>query len=234
MILIPARLASTRFPNKILCDIHGLPMVIKTAKNASNIDDVCVACDDNSVLELCKSHKIKAVLTSKEHNSGTDRCNEAAKILGLNNNEIIINIQADEPFLESSVLSSLQEVMKSGAWMGSCAKVITYEQASDPNLVKVIMDIESNAIYFSRSIIPYNRDNVKTQYFGHLGVYGYSVKSLREFCEFKESSLENIEKLEQLRAIYNAKKIKMCVVETKSVGIDTKEDLKRALELFKH
>ncbi|RDU52413.1 3-deoxy-manno-octulosonate cytidylyltransferase [Helicobacter sp. MIT 01-3238] len=239
MIIIPARLSSTRFPNKILADIQGEPMLIKTAKNASKIDEVCIACDDEGVLELCKRAGLQALITSKHHQSGTDRCNEAAKKLGLNSKEIIINIQADEPFLESAVIESLKDIMQKGAWMGSCAKVISQSEIENPNLVKVVLNKQNEAIYFSRASIPFWRDKESKSppiYYGHLGVYGYSAESLAEFCalpnELDSSPLEHIEKLEQLRAIYYGKRIQMTIVQSQSIGIDTKEDLQRALERF--
>lgn len=239
MIIIPARLSSTRFPNKILADIQGEPMLIKTAKNASKIDEVCIACDDEGVLELCKRAGLRALITSKHHQSGTDRCNEVAKKLGLNSKEIIINIQADEPFLESAVIESLKDIMQKGAWMGSCAKVISQSEIENPNLVKVVLNKQNEAIYFSRASIPFWRDKESKSppiYYGHLGVYGYSAESLAEFCalpnELDSSPLEHIEKLEQLRAIYYGKRIQMAIVQSQSIGIDTKEDLQRALERF--
>lgn len=244
MIIIPARLASTRFPNKILADIFGLPMVIKSAKNAAKVDEVCVACDDISVLELCQSHNIRATLTSKDHQSGTDRCYEAAKKLGLPSSEIIINLQADEPFLEPEILQALQSTMAQGAFMASCATHITKAQALDPNVVKVVVDSSGNALYFSRSLIPYDRDGstddskMDSSYLGHLGVYGYSMESLKEFCSLpqskEQSPLEHTEKLEQLRALYNGWRIAMVFVETQSIGIDSPEDLARALARFSH
>lgn len=248
MIIIPARLASTRFANKILADIQGEPMLIKTAKNASKVDEVCIACDDEAVLNICKKAGQKAVLTAKHHQSGTDRCNEAAQKLGLKSDEIIINIQADEPFLESSVIQTLQNLMqktngKNPPFMASCAKEISEQEAHNPNLVKVVLNARNEAIYFSRSVIPFWRDKDKAQtlqnsaaYYGHLGVYGYSVESLREFCalpnDIDSSPLEHIEKLEQLRAIYQGKTIQMAIVQSQSIGIDTKEDLERALARF--
>lgn len=244
MIIIPARLASTRFPNKILADIFGLPMVIKSAKNAAKVDEVCVACDDISVLELCQSHNIRATLTSKNHQSGTDRCYEAAKKLGLPSSEIIINLQADEPFLEPEILQALQSKMAQGAFMASCATHITKAQALDPNVVKVVVDSSGNALYFSRSLIPYDRDGsaddskMDSSYLGHLGVYGYSMESLKEFCSLpqsrEQSPLEHTEKLEQLRALYNGWRIAMVFVETQSIGIDSPEDLARALARFSY
>lgn len=235
MIIIPARLASTRFPGKITADVLGLPMVIRCAKNVSSVDDVVVACDDESVKELCASYGIKAVMTSKEHNSGTDRINEAVKLLGLPDDEIIVNVQADEPFLEKEVVLAVKELVKNernGFKMASCYKSIDKHMAENPNMVKVITDRDGYAIYFSRSIIPYDRDGSFYDYNGHLGIYGFDTRSIREFCALGSSRLENIEKLEQLRAIEAGYKIKMAKVETKSFGIDTIEDLEEAKAIF--
>lgn len=235
MIIIPARLASTRFPNKIIADVNGLPMVIRTAKRVSDIDEAVVACDDESVVDLCSKYKIKSVLTSKSHQSGTDRINEAVKILGAKADEIIINVQADEPYIEPEIINILVSTVKSCSndWkMASLCKKISIDAAKDSNLVKVIMDQESNAIYFSRNPIPFDRDGGFDNYFGHLGLYGFSASSLDEFCTLPYSALEHTEKLEQLRAIESRKAIKMAIVETKSFGIDTAEDLKKAIEVF--
>lgn len=237
MIIIPARLSSTRFPNKVLCDIFGKPMVVATALNAMQVDSVVVACEDEEIMQVCKANKIDCVLTSANHTSGTDRCAEAAKILNLKSDEIVLNIQADEPFLESSVIQTLKDLMKtSGAFMGSLAKVIESSQINDVNLVKVILDSNNDAIYFSRFGIPYCRDGLQNlgnySYLGHLGLYGFSTGSLEEFCNLEKSPLEEIEKLEQLRAIYHKKRIAMGIVETKSIGIDTPQDRILALQTF--
>ncbi len=236
MIIIPARLKSSRFENKVLADIYGLPMIVRCAKNALLVDDCIVACDDESILEICQQHHIKAVLTSKHHNSGTERCLEAAQILGLNNNEIILNLQGDEPFLETSIIQTLLEITKKAPFMATCAKVINEEEAKSPNLVKVVLDSNNYALYFSRSIIPYLRNDSKRQtpLLGHIGVYGFFKESLEELCSFKPCALENIEKLEQLRALYYQKSIAVSIVESQSIGIDTKEDLKKALNFFKN
>ncbi len=234
MIIIPARLASTRFPKKILAGINGLPMVIATAKRVQSIDKVAIATDSEEVIKVCEKYGFKAVLTSTNHQSGTDRINEASEILGLRDDEIVINVQADEPFIEPNVVKSVMECIKNDktALMASCYKVIYGESIDNPNQVKVIVDANSHAIYFSRSKIPYDRDTCK-EYFGHLGIYGFTCKGLKKFCSLPQSNLENIEKLEQLRAIENGEKIAMVRVESKSFGIDTKEDLQRALESFK-
>lgn len=238
MIIIPARMNSSRFENKILADILGLPMVIKTAKQVSSLDKVVIATDSKEVIELAKEYGFDAVLTSTEHNSGTDRINEAVNILNLSNDEIIINVQADEPFIEpevvKAVMNRVKEIRNSDEILiSSCYKEITSNLADDPNLVKVVLDEFENAIYFSRAKIPYHRDhNNNSNYFGHLGIYGFTKKSLNKFCSLKASKLENIEKLEQLRAIDNGFKISMVRVDSKSFGIDTQEDLQRALEIF--
>lgn len=237
MIIIPARLASTRFPNKVLADIGGLPMVVRTAKRVEHLDRVVVAADDESIIKICKDYNIEARLTSTTHKSGTDRINECANILGLCDDEIIVNVQADEPFIEPEVVESLivklKELQKNNEEfiMGSCFNAINAESAKDPNLVKVVLDNENNAIYFSRSLIPYNRSGRAT-YFGHIGIYGFSKKSLKEFCNLSDAPIEDIEGLEQLRAIYHQKKITMLKVSSTGFGIDTEEDLKRAVEIF--
>ncbi|PHS58265.1 MAG: 3-deoxy-manno-octulosonate cytidylyltransferase [Sulfurimonas sp.] len=237
MIIIPARLASTRFPQKVLADIAGLPMVVRTAKRVQHLDRVVVATDDESIISVCKQHNIEAMLTSTTHKSGTDRINECANILNIDDNELIINVQADEPFVEPDVVQSLIKRLKSlqenkqPFIMGSCYNAINDEAAKDPNLVKVVLDTNDNAIYFSRSLIPYNQGGGAT-YFGHIGIYGFSKKSLKEFCNLNDAPIEDIEKLEQLRAIYHKKNISMVKVASTSFGIDTKEDLKRAIEIF--
>jgi 3-deoxy-manno-octulosonate cytidylyltransferase (CMP-KDO synthetase) len=236
MIIIPARLKSSRFENKILADILGLPMVIRTAKRVEILDDVVIATDSQEVIELAKKYNIKAVMTSESHQSGTDRINEASTILGLQDDDIIINVQADEPFIEPEVVQAVINRVKNSSedfTMVSLYKEISSELADDPNHVKVVVDNNDNGIYFSRSKIPYNRDHyTNVSYCGHLGIYGFTKKSLNQFCSFPTSSLENIEKLEQLRAISCGKKIAMVKVTSQSFGIDTKEDLANALLLF--
>ena len=237
MIIIPARLASTRFPQKVIADIGGLPMVVRTAKAVSHIDRVVVAADDEKIIAICKEHGVEAMLTSTTHKSGTDRINECANILKLDDNEIIINVQADEPFIEPEVVESLMSKLKTlqkqdePFIMGSCYNAINAESAEDPNLVKVVLDCDNNAIYFSRSLIPYNRSG-RANYFGHIGIYGFSKKSLKEFCNLDDAPIEDIEGLEQLRAIHHQKKITMIKVASTGFGIDTPEDLARAIEIF--
>ncbi|UTJ05150.1 3-deoxy-manno-octulosonate cytidylyltransferase [Arcobacter roscoffensis] len=239
MIIIPARLNSSRFENKILVDIMGLPMVIKTAKQVSTLDTVVIATDSQEVIDLAKEHGFDAVMTSSEHQSGTDRINEAVNKLNLDENEVIVNVQADEPFIETqvveAVINRVKDVIENNEdiMITSCYKKISSELADDPNHVKVVLDELENAIYFSRAKVPYHRDHYdNSSYYGHLGIYGFTKKSLNAFCELNPSKLEAVEKLEQLRAIDNGNKIAMVQVESKSFGIDTQEDLNNALKIF--
>jgi len=239
MIIIPARLNSSRFANKILVDILGLPMVIKTAKQVSSLDKVVIATDSQEVIDLAKEHGFEAVMTSSSHQSGTDRINEAVNILELDDDEVIVNVQGDEPFIEPEVIQAVINRVKKvkenteDIMITSCYKEISSDLADDPNHVKVILDENSNAIYFSRAKIPYHRDHYdNSSYCGHLGIYGFTKKSLNDFCKLAPSKLEKIEKLEQLRALDNGHKIAMVKVKSKSFGIDTEEDLKNALKLF--
>jgi len=235
MIVIPARLGSTRFPNKVMVDINGYPMVIATANQVKDIDKVVIATDSQEVIDMAKEYGYEAIMTSDTHKSGTDRINEAVSKLDVSDDEIVINVQADEPFIEKEVVQKVYDRVKKAVqsseefMMASCFKKIDNFHADDPNLVKVVLDSKNKAIYFSRSKIPYNRGEIKS-YFGHIGIYGFTKKSLSEFCTLPPAPLEDIEKLEQLRALYHDKTILMVEVETNSFGIDTIHDLEKALK----
>lgn len=236
MIIVPARIGSSRFPNKVLADIGGIPMVIRTAMAVSGIDDVAIATDSQEVIDIAAKHNITAIMTSTDHNSGTDRIYEASQKLNLTNNDIIINVQGDEPFIEPQVVKSVFDLTKKNStddtiMMNSCYKSISNPLADDPNIVKVVTDHNDIALYFSRAKVPHPRDHHFDAYKGHLGIYGFTFKSLEKFCKLDAAPLEDIEKLEQLRAQYYGYKIAMTEVETKSFGIDTPEDLERALKL---
>jgi 3-deoxy-manno-octulosonate cytidylyltransferase (CMP-KDO synthetase) len=236
MIIIPARIGSSRFPNKVLADVGGLPMVIRTAKAVENIDKVAIATDSQEVIDIAKSYGIKAIMTSSEHNSGTDRIFEAAQKLGLADDEVIINVQGDEPFIEEVVVKAVFDLTiknKNNAkvMMNSCYKLMQSPEADNPNIVKLVSSSDDMALYFSRAKIPYPRDHHFNDYKGHLGIYGFTKKSLKLFCNLSPAPLEEIEKLEQLRALYHGFSIAMVKVETKSFGIDTIEDLENALKL---
>ncbi len=233
MIIIPARLQSTRFAKKVLHPIDGVPMVIKTAMQAAKVDDVVIATDAREVVEVAKRYGFEAVLTSVEHKSGTDRINEAAAILGLDEDEILLNVQADEPFIEPEVIQSVytltqKHIHQADIMMCSAYKSAPLPPKNDPNSVKVVVDGAGHALYFSRSLIPYPRESMDVIKI-HLGIYGYSKKMLQRFCSLKTAPLEDIEKLEQLRALYHGYRIAMQEVQSSSVGIDTIEDLHRAL-----
>ena len=238
MIIIPARLASSRFNRKVLVDIQGLPMVIRTAKQVETLDKVVIATDSDEVIKIAKKFNIDAILTDINHSSGTDRINEAVKLLNLPKDEIIINLQADEPFIERDVVKklindTLRVKNRDDILISSCYKIIDSETADDINQVKVILNKDNNAIYFSRSKIPYNREHHKNiEYKGHLGLYGFTVEKLNTFCTLNDSKLENLEKLEQLRVLEYGYKISMVEVQSKSFGIDTQEDLNRALSII--
>lgn len=234
MIIIPARLASTRMPNKILREINGVPMFIATARRVSAADEVVIAADDEGVVQIAQKFGFKAVMTSRAHQSGTDRINEAAGILGVKDSEIIINVQADEPFIEPENIVKFREFCEKNAaraFMFSCFKFVGSELADDKNLVKVVTDDAGYALYFSRSLIPFDRAPFDA-YKAHLGIYGYSAANLKRFCSFAPSTLENTEKLEQLRALSNGEKILMLEVQSDSIGIDCEEDLQRARAKF--
>lgn len=234
--IIPARMASTRLPRKPLLDICGKPMiqwVYEKAKNAEGISDVFVATPDQEIIDAVEAFGGKAVITSIEHRSGTDRLAEAAETLG--DDDVVINVQGDEPLIPSAAISSLvSPLMASDApEMASLMRKITREEAENPNQVKVVVDCTGNALYFSRSPIPYVRNeepNLVT--YGHVGLYGYSVRALRAFSHLKPTPLEMAESLEQLRALENGWKIRMIETDFHPVGVDTEEDLIRVRELL--
>ncbi len=248
MIIIPARLASTRFKNKILADINGTPMFIKTAQNAlKSGDGVLIACDDESVAKIAAKYGFKVVLTSLDHQSGTDRINEAAQKIGLKDDEVIINLQADEPFFEVENLVNFRNfansVLKKSPsdsgdaecyFMASAYRVANINEAKSADLVKVVLanTTPRSALYFSRSLIPFLRGEA-CEIYAHIGLYAYTAVTLKEFINLPYSTLENSEKLEQLRALQAGKKIAMIEVNSRSIGIDTAEDLDRALNIFK-
>ncbi len=165
MIIIPARVASTRFPNKVLAKIGDTPMVIKTAQAVSTVDEVVIATDSKKVVEVAENYNFKAVLTSSKHKSGTDRVFEATKILKLPDNEIVVNVQADEPFIEQEVVKKVFETAKKyrdrdrdEVLASSAYKIVSEDEANDPNIVKVVIDSKNMALYFSRAKIPHLRD----------------------------------------------------------------------------
>jgi len=238
MIIIPARLKSTRLPNKVLEKIGEIPMVIKTALCVKDIDTVVIATDSNEVIEVAKEYNIQAIATSSSCQSGTDRIYEAAKKLNLDKDEIILNVQADEPFIEPSVVDELYKLTKKYAsnkevLATTCYKIIDETVANDPNIVKVVTNLEDIALYFSRSKIPFAREDNLKEYKAHLGLYGFTMEKLEKFCNMSGGVLEDIEKLEQLRILDNGYKIALAEVKSNSFGIDTPSDLQKARDKVK-
>ncbi len=235
--IIPARMASTRFPGKPLEIIAGYPIiqhVYSAAKSCSTLSDVWIATDDNKIAEAVRKFNGKVVMTSSEHNSGTDRIVEAVdKIAGCN--EIVVNIQGDEPLVRPSdidkcVAKIIEE--KNADWATLIYKLDT--ASNDPNTVKVVCDSNGFALYFSRAQIPFDRDGENSiQRFAHIGLYVYKINALKRFASLKPTPLELTEKLEQLRALESGMKI-ICVKTEKAFpGIDTPEDLVRVNEIIK-
>ncbi|MEO8794655.1 MAG: 3-deoxy-manno-octulosonate cytidylyltransferase [Daejeonella sp.] len=240
--IIPARFASTRFPGKPLADIAGKSMiqrVYEQAKKSSSLSEVIVATDDLRILEHVKDFGGLAELTSEKHQSGTDRCAEVS-----NNNsgyDIIINIQGDEPFIEPEQIDVLARCFTDeNVSLATLIKQITeFEELVDTNTPKVIVDQLSNAIYFSRTPLPVNRDSElkewlnKTTYFKHIGIYGYRKSTLQKITKLPISEYEKAEALEQLRWIENGLKIRVAKTNFQSIAVDTPQDLERAIKHLK-
>ena len=232
-IIIPARYASTRFPGKPLALIHGKPMIqhVYEAARTSRADHVCVATDDERIASCVASFGGQTVMTSPTLPSGTDRCGEAARQLGLQANDVVINVQGDEPFITGKVINLLIQLFENPAvQIATLTSLITRkEEVNDPNKVKVVFDKNHKAIYFSRHTIPYlrNPEQFSPKYFKHIGIYGYRYGTLQQLIQLPESNLEKSEKLEQLRWIENGYAIHVAECVYEGIGIDTPEDLRR-------
>lgn len=238
--VIPARWGSTRFEGKILAEIAGKPMiqyVFEQAKKSKCLDDVLIACDDERILKAAQNFKAKAVLTAKDHPSGTDRIAQAVKNISCG---LVINIQGDEPLIEPSVIDQLVSVMREerGTLVGTVIKKVdAAEEVQDPNVVKVVIDHHGYALYFSRSMIPYSQEQKKINefiYYKHLGIYAYRKDFLLNFKNLPKSKLEAAEKLEQLRILEAGYKIKTTITDVDTIGVDTLEDLKKVEEIILH
>jgi len=241
--IIPARYASSRFPGKPIALIGDKPMIQRVYEQAmKSIDNLYVATDDKRISDVVLDFGGKVVMTSPEHQSGTDRCAEAAfKIAELTGNktEIIINIQGDEPFIRPEQIDLLKSCFSSSnVEIATLIRETTSgEDIFNPNQPKVIIDSDCNAIYFSRAVIPYLRDvdpkewSEKHLFYKHIGLYAYRTDILMQITKLKRSKLEIAENLEQNRWIENGIKIKTAVTKWESIGIDTPEDLKRAISM---
>lgn len=235
--VIPARWASTRFPGKILAQIHGKPMVQhvwQQAKKAKQLDEVIIACDDEKVRKACETFGATVVVTSPDHASGTDRIVEAVSDIDA---DIVVNIQGDEPMLAPDVINCLvQELCNDDCPMGTVIKRIDDPaMLGNPNVVKVVIDHEGYALYFSRYAIPYNRDErnfADLVMYKHFGLYAYRKDFLMTFNSLPTSMLEQAENLEQLRVLEAGHKIKTIQTDAETVGVDTPEDLERVAFLL--
>lgn len=237
--IIPARYASSRFPGKPLADICGKTMIERVYTQASKeLANVAVATDDNRIADAVKAFGGNVVMTSTEHRSGTDRCYEAYKNLQ-SDADVIINIQGDEPFIDPSQIAAVKRCFDSGDT--AIATLVRkfdpargFDALFDNNTPKVVMDEEMNALYFSRSIIPYVRNYPWQEWIGHatfythVGMYAYRAKTLGEITRLPQSALEIAESLEQLRWLQNGYKIKVGITDCPTIGIDTPADLEQA------
>ncbi|MFA8437256.1 MAG: 3-deoxy-manno-octulosonate cytidylyltransferase [Marinifilaceae bacterium] len=241
--IIPSRYASTRFPGKPLADINGKPMVQRVYEQAAKVlDAVYVATDDNRIENAVKEFGGRVVMTSPDHQSGTDRCAEAYETIRKASNEqfdVIINIQGDEPFIQPEQIEALKNCFQNEATqIGTLVKPITHSpEIFDPNKVKVVIASNGQAIYFSRSPIPHIRNTKEEQwmekhtFYKHIGMYAYRNTALKEITQLPQSKLELAESLEQLRWLENGYIIQTDITQHESIGIDTPEDLERIKEM---
>ncbi|MCM8782856.1 MAG: 3-deoxy-manno-octulosonate cytidylyltransferase [Candidatus Omnitrophica bacterium] len=237
--VIPARYKSSRFEGKVLADILGKPLiqyVWQQAKGAKLLDEVIIACDNEKVKEVAECFGAKVVMTAKEHLSGTDRI---AEVVALMDVKVVVNIQADEPLIQPVMIDSIVDTLLNdkGLEMASLMKRITdLKEIEDPNVVKVVVDKNNFALYFSRAPIPYKTKDSEVKeavYFKHIGIYGYTKDFLFTYKNMGVSLLEATEKLEQLRVLYEGFKIKMLETKYDTISVDTSEDLEKVKAYLK-
>ena len=245
-VLIPARLASTRLPDKPLADIHGQPMVVRVAQRAaaSSAQRVVVAADNQSIIDACRDHGVEAVLTRADHVSGSDRLAQACEILGLAGEDLVVNVQGDEPLIEPALIDSVAGLLETHpqASMSTAAHAIAnVQEFTNPNVVKVVLDAHGFALYFSRAPLPWWRDAFaqgvrslpEPSPLRHVGIYGYRAGFLRAFPQLSQPPLEVAEALEQLRAMWHGHRIAVHVTSgAPAPGVDTPEDLERVRALW--
>lgn len=236
VVVIPARMASTRLPGKPLRKIAGVPMILRVAENCkkSVAGRVIVATDSKEILEACEGVEgLESTMTADDIQSGTDRVARVAKFV---EDDIIINVQGDEPFIDPNLINELIKDLRDNpqVLMNTAAcRFDEGEDVKDPNCVKVVLDKNGFALYFSRLPIPYDRDGSgNVTYYKHIGIYGFRKSWLMKFASLEQTTLENIEKLEQLRALENGVSIKVIKTDYKPVSVDTEEDLIKAEEIM--
>lgn len=230
IVIIPSRYGSSRFPGKPLALICGKPMIQWVCENVSSVkcvDSVYVATDDKRIYDAVIDFGGKAIMTSSEHTCGTDRLAECVDILKLADEDIVLNIQGDEPLIKPEmILDLLSTFDDDSVYMGTLKKRIEEDdEILNPNVVKVITDIRNDAIYFSRYTIPYERDGIRRTHYKHVGTYGYKVWFLKQFSGMPKTELELAESLEQLRVIENGFKIRVKETPWQTIGVDTPEQI---------
>lgn len=241
-VVIPARYASTRLPGKPLLDIAGKPMIAHVCQRALEADaeQVVVATDDQRIFDTVTALGIQAVMTNPNHQSGTERLAEVAQILGWSAETIVVNLQGDEPLIPPAYIRDAAEALASQSQAGIAtlaAKIDDAEEVFNPNAVKVVLDKNGYALYFSRAAIPWDRAGFPNDYnpqtaslphLRHIGMYAYRVSFLQDYCNWQPSPLESVESLEQLRILWHGEKVLVKVVDkTSEAGVDTAEDLLR-------
>ncbi len=232
--VIPARLASTRLPRKMLRKIAGemlISRVYGAVRAASGLADVIVATDSDEIMQVCRAQGFHAQITSSAHRSGTERVYEIAQQVEA---DVYLNIQGDEPLTRTEHIAALLEVMsKPGVQVGTLMTAAGSEDVNNPSAVKVVTDLSGKALYFSRATIPHDRDGSTPQYMKHLGFYGYRKSALEKFCAWPESALERSERLEQLRFLENGIAIHVGETPFDTVGVDTEEDVERVKKILR-
>lgn len=244
-VIIPARLASTRLPNKPLADIGSKPMVVRVAERAlqAGAAQVIVATDHADIAAACREHGLKSVMTRADHPSGTDRIAEVALKLGLPADAVVVNVQGDEPQIEPALIAATAACITAGVPMATAAHAIHIAaDAFNPNVVKVVLDKDGRALYFSRAAIPWHRDGFAVSResmpagyapLRHIGIYAYTQAFLQTYPTLAQSPLEQVEALEQLRVLWHGYPIAVHVTDTvPAAGVDTAEDLARVRQFF--
>jgi 3-deoxy-manno-octulosonate cytidylyltransferase (CMP-KDO synthetase) len=224
--IIPARLASTRLPRKMLREISGKPLVgvvYEAVSSSPLLADVIIATDSEEILRVCRERGWKAQLTSPNHRSGTERVHEVS---GRESADLYINVQGDEPLIRPEHIAKLLDVTRDReVQVGTLMTPASVSDIANPNAVKVVTDLHGRALYFSRATIPFDRDGIRPAYFKHLGIYAYRQAALKRFVALPESALEKSEKLEQLRFLENGISIYVAETPYDSIGVDTEQDL---------
>ncbi|HUQ28333.1 MAG TPA: 3-deoxy-manno-octulosonate cytidylyltransferase [Usitatibacter sp.] len=237
-VLIPARYASSRFPGKPLADLAGKPMIVRVCERAalSGAASVHAATDDERVASAVRAHGHQVVMTRSDHPSGTDRLAEAAGTLGLGDEEIVVNVQGDEPLIEPALIADVAAALArstQASMSTACHPIHDATSLANPNVVKVVLDASGHALYFSRSQIPFPREPGATWY-RHAGIYAYRVAFLKRYSALPVAPLEKAESLEQLRALWHGFRI-ACVVAREDIapGVDTPQDLEAVLRMLR-